>query len=357
MSAKERMILYSSDQDVPHFASENPSVKSHFSDHVDSHPLTEIDDYDIDDNLSSIVLSIKKQNDNLMSRIQSKRKQKIDLASTMNTNAKSRVLGVPLRDFQTPEVSKFRTKVIESDFISPDERRIFGHDDENNHYEEHAKSSHVDTEEVELEREDASEADQKLNISGTHKKSELSSAYDALPEDKGVTSEECTLLKSWVTRMAQKLRQAEREIQMLQLQRKEDLLHYQTKLEESNKYIHKLKSSNRSLNKKLIQAIEAIKMSCFSYELNQDRPENTIRQLEIENRNLRICLKIQSKFDCRDEVEEILRSEELVVRNKESFLRSRSYQFNNKAAFSFVKNEEAVFDRKGKRSQGKPKLT
>lgn len=157
--------------------------------------------------------------------------------------------------------------------------------------------------------------------------------------------------------MAQKLRQAEREIQMLQLQRKEDLLHYQTKLEESNKYIHKLKSSNRSLNKKLIQAIEAIKMSCFSYELNQNHPENTIRQLEIENRNLRICLKIQSKFDCRDEVEEILRSEELVVRNKESFLRSRSYQFNNKAAFSFVKNEEAVYDRKGKRSQGKPKLT
>lgn len=196
MSAKERMILYSSDQDVPHFASENPSVKSHFSDQVDSHPLTEIDDYDIDDNLSSIVLSIKKQNDNLMSRIQSKRKEKIDLASTMNTNAKSRVLGVPLRDFQTPEVSKFRTKVIESDFISPDERRVFRHDDENNHYEEHAKSSHVDTEEVEFEREDASEADHKLNISGTHKKSELSSAYDAPPEDKGVTSEECTLLKS-----------------------------------------------------------------------------------------------------------------------------------------------------------------
>jgi len=196
MSAKERMILYNSDRDVPHFASENPSLKSHFSDQVDSHPLTEIDDYDIDDNLSSIVLSIKKQNDNLMNRIHSKRKQKQDLASTMNTNAKSRVLGVPLRDFQTPEVSKFRTKTVESDFISPDENREFEHRDENHHYDLHAKSSHVDTEEVEFEREDASEMDHKLNISGTHKKSEISSAFDAPLEDKGVTSEECTLLKS-----------------------------------------------------------------------------------------------------------------------------------------------------------------
>lgn len=55
-------------------------------------------------------------------------------------------------------------------------------------------------------------------------------------------------------------------------------------------------------------------------------------------------------------MEQILRSEELVVRNKENFLRSRSYQFDNRAMFSFVKNEEAVFDRKGKRSQGRLKL-
>ena len=58
-SAKDRVLLYNSDHNLPQFASENPSSKSQFSDKVDSHPLTEIDDYDIDENLNSIFLSIK----------------------------------------------------------------------------------------------------------------------------------------------------------------------------------------------------------------------------------------------------------------------------------------------------------
>lgn len=57
-TANERVVLYNSDHKIPQFASENPSLKSQFSDKVESHSLTEIDDYDIDENLNSLVLSI-----------------------------------------------------------------------------------------------------------------------------------------------------------------------------------------------------------------------------------------------------------------------------------------------------------
>lgn len=75
LSAKERVKVYGSEQKIPHFASENPSVRSQFSDQVEQHALTEIDDYDIDENLSSIVLSIKKQKDNLVHKIKSRRNE------------------------------------------------------------------------------------------------------------------------------------------------------------------------------------------------------------------------------------------------------------------------------------------
>ena len=65
MSAKERVNVYSSEPKVPHFASENPSCPSQFSEKADSHAFTEIDD-DVDTNLKSILQSIKKQNENLM---------------------------------------------------------------------------------------------------------------------------------------------------------------------------------------------------------------------------------------------------------------------------------------------------
>jgi hypothetical protein len=98
-----------------------------------------------------------------------------------------------------------------------------------------------------------------------------------------------------------------------------------------------------------------MKMSWFSYELNYSyqESENIIDQLQRENRNLRKWLKIQNEFDCREEVEEILKSEELIVRNKEAYLRSRSLQFKNNRNFSFIKNMESPDYRKGKKSQGK----
>lgn len=119
MSAKERVNVYSSDPKVPHFASENPSCPSQFSEKADSHAFTEIDD-DVDTNLNSILQSIKKQNENLRSRIQSKTSQNANLTATMDFDNKSRILGVPLDEFQTPDVSKFKTKTVNSQILSPD---------------------------------------------------------------------------------------------------------------------------------------------------------------------------------------------------------------------------------------------
>lgn len=153
--------------------------------------------------------------------------------------------------------------------------------------------------------------------------------------------------------MAEKLRQADKKLAVLKLQHQKEINIYKTKLEDANKHMSKLRSTNRNLNKKLLHAIEAIKMSCFSYELNQDHTESLINQLVHENKNLRACLKIQNKYECRKEVEEILKSEELIVRNKESFLRSRSMQMRNNAMFVFTKKDEDVYTRKGKRSSGK----
>lgn len=153
--------------------------------------------------------------------------------------------------------------------------------------------------------------------------------------------------------MAEKLRQADKKLSLLKQQHLKEIGVYKSKLEDSEKQMAKLRSINRNLNKKLLQSIEAIKMSCFSYELNQDHTESLINQLVHENKTLRVCLKIQSKYDCKGEVEEILKSEELLVRNKENFLRSRSMQMRNNAMFVFTKKDEDVYTRKGKRSSGK----
>lgn len=153
--------------------------------------------------------------------------------------------------------------------------------------------------------------------------------------------------------MAQKLRKAEKEIQILKAEHEDEMFKTEVKLDEANLHISKLKSTNKNLSKKLLQAIEVIRMSCFSYELNHDGRDNLIKQLQYENRTLRVLVRIQDKFDCKDEVEEVLKSEELIVRNKEAFLRSRSMQMRNHAAFSFSKKEDDEYFRRGKRSSGK----
>lgn len=45
------------------------------------------------------------------------------------------------------------------------------------------------------------------------------------------------------------------------------------KLDEANLKINELKERNSTLNKNLIQAIQTIKISCFSFELNHNETE------------------------------------------------------------------------------------
>lgn len=325
MSAKERINLYDSELKVPNFVSENPSVKSQFSDQVESHPLTEIDDYDVDENLSNIVLSIKKQNDDLVNKIKSKRPESWGVISSTHW-----VRGLPLQGFRSPEVVK--TKTISPDQVSPDHVLLTVIKSRN------IESSKADSE-ADFERDEDS-----FLLSKTGKENNLET------ED----SHDWVVLQNWVRLLSTRLKAAKKEIEMLKASKQQELIDYEKRMREYEKSISKLKTKNKLLNRKLLQAVETMKMSWFSFELNfeHDQSENIIDQLLRENNNLRKLLKIQNEYDCREDVEEILRSEELIVRNKEAYLRSRSLQFKNNRNFSFIKNVESPDYRKGKKSQG-----
>ena len=97
----------------------------------------------------------------------------------------------------------------------------------------------------------------------------------------------------------------------------------------------------------MINAISAIKMSWFNFELNHEETDALISQLQLENKSLRKWLKIQNQHNCKKEVEDILKSEELLIRNKENYMRSRSMQFHN-TSFQQFKKEDTQLKRKGK---------
>lgn len=61
--------------------------------------------------------------------------------------------------------------------------------------------------------------------------------------------------------MSEKLKLLQKENQRLQFERYQEALKFQMKLDEANSKIEKLRGHNSSLNKKLLQAIEVVKMS------------------------------------------------------------------------------------------------
>jgi hypothetical protein len=192
MSAKERINSYSSDQKLPRFASDNPSCRSHYSDHVESHPLTEFND-DLEDNLENILMSIKHQNDDLRNKIQSKRVDQSDMTSTMDLVNNYKIVGVPLDVFRTPEISKMKTKTTTADMHYPINNRNM-----TNTVDVHKfiRMSQFESEDADFERDDNSEIQNHLNVPGVIKKSDQSTVVPHRDEDKGVTCSECTLLKS-----------------------------------------------------------------------------------------------------------------------------------------------------------------
>lgn len=123
------------------------------------------------------MLSIKKQNDELKSKIQSKNQEKVDMAATLNPslNIKSRILGVPLNQFQTPEISKFKTKTIMSDDYSIEKLNLRTIPDLSN--TKLGRDSHiVETEDGDFEREETIQFNPHISVHSLGPKSEISSA-------------------------------------------------------------------------------------------------------------------------------------------------------------------------------------
>jgi len=85
--------------------------------------------------------------------------------------------------------------------------------------------------------------------------------------------------------------------------------------------------------------------------LNHEEADSLVQQLQYENSSLRKLLKVQTQHDCRKEVEEILKSEEILIRNKDNFFRSRSVQFHSSSNFNNAKREANITRRKGKNTQ------
>jgi hypothetical protein len=250
--------LFDSDDKLPKFASENPSCRSKLSDQVEDHPLTEFDDFEVEDNISSIVLNIKKQNENLRGRIHSKNRERIELAGTMNPNIKNKINGVPLDEFQTPEASKHKTIMLEGMSGGKHMQTL------TNTVTKVANDlsyRNVDTDEGDFDRDETVEIAPRLNMSGFAKKSEMSERIDSPKNVKLLTYEDSVMLKSCMKRLSEKLKLVKSENQRLQYEKYQDSLKFQKLLDEANKKVDEYRSQNNKLNKKLIQAIVTIKMS------------------------------------------------------------------------------------------------
>jgi len=226
--------------DVPWFASDTP-----FSDGaLDVHPLIELDDYDVDENLLQLI-------------------------------------------------SDFKSKTHAFEFMTPAKENMMAQSQKSA-----SLSKRIDTDYGDFEKE------------------ETTISPDLL---------DSRILKKWVMQLTHKLKLANKKIANLKMQMKQESKNLESKLEEAAKYTQKLKCNNSKVNKKLIEAIETMKMSCFNFELTNDDSDYTLQQLRQENKTLRKFLKIQNKFDCKMQVEEILKSEELVLATKEG----RVHQYPN----------------------------
>lgn len=73
--------------------------------------------------------------------------------------------------------------------------------------------------------------------------------------------EDSIMLKSCMKRLSEKLKLVQKENQRVQFERYQEALKFQKRLDEANQKIFQLKSQNKSLNNKLLQAVEVIKMS------------------------------------------------------------------------------------------------
>ena len=353
--SEESKNLFGSNLKVPKFASENPSCRSMLSDNVDSHALTDLDDIELDDDLNSIVLNIKKQNDNLKTKIHVKNQEKIEKAGTMSPEIQKKIIGVPLDAFQTPKTSKFKSKVSTMDQLNSQPpphvlNTVIKNDKD-------STGKYQETDDGDFEREETIIIDSKLNLSSRlNQVSEVSSHNENQPDVDLLSYQDSVLLKSCMKRLSDKLKLVQKENQRLQFEKYQDILKYQKLLDEANLKVEQMRKKNNQLNKKLMQAIVSIKMSCFSSDLNKNDTDGLIYQLQHENVELRSLLKVHQKFSNRKELEDIIRSQEYQMRNKDNFCRSRSLQFSNKKRSSNlynIKKDDFSLKDKGKTTDGK----
>jgi len=185
----------------------------------------------------------------------------------------------------------------------------------------------------------------------SHKKAQVFPVFEGHGENR-IPWTDCTLLKSWVRILTQKLKNSQKEIEQLKFEKEQEMIKHNARIEELEKEQVKNKNANRSINNKLLQAIVTIKQSLWNRDLNRDDLGSITHSLHLENRNLRNWLKLQQKYDSKVEVEKILKSEEILIRNKENFLRSRSMQVKNIEIFNQSK-KGINSKRKVKFSKGK----
>lgn len=254
--------------------------------------------------------------------------------------------------FQSPEVSKFKTKTMLSDDFSNEKIKEILEGTAQKY--EHSSGKRLDTDEGDFDREVTFEIQQKFNIESTAKRSEFSSMRDSPRNQHLISNEESSKLKAWIKFLSNKVRSIQKQNERMVFDKNRECEMLERKLSEANSKIDELRSQNKNLNKQLIQAVVAIKMSWFSFELNNNDQDTLVYQLQHENESLREMLNLRTKYFNKQEIEDILRSEESLSRNKEAFLRSRSLQFksNNSSIMYNVKREEIIHKKKGKKSDG-----
>ncbi|CAI2360754.1 unnamed protein product [Moneuplotes crassus] len=314
MSAKERVPFLGISEKVPKFFSENPSTTSHFSDNVPSHQLTELDDA-IEGDLGELLNSIKKQNDELKGRIQDKRIDKVSKNATMDPIYGAKMLRVSYNEFQSSDSRDLLTKTMDKIALSPMREANFLHP-----HDSAVSLFSGKTEDGDFEREEGSENMERLDINLSNKKSEACTVREITKD--AHACDECIVLKSCARKLTEKLRQAQKEIEQLKLDKVIQEDRHREKLTKLEKERAKKEKDNKMLNKKLLNAIVAIKQTLWSSDAYNKDADTLIYSLQMENMNLRNVLKLQQKYD--------IDTEELLMKAKESYVRSKSFNGNNK---------------------------
>jgi len=230
-----------------------------------------------------------------------------------------KVLRASNKEFQTPDVIRVKPATMDQNALSPIRNRNLLQTQDLGDTIFSGK-----TDDADFERDENPETIQKLDISLSHDISEVCTVQEI--DNNTANWEEITVLKSCAMKLAQKLKEAQKEIENLKTEKLLQEEKHKAKIKEMEKERTKTEKVNKNLNKKLLNAIVAIKQTLWSNVFINEESDSQIYSLQLENMNLRNFLKLQKKYD--------IDAEEMLLKAKESYIRSKSLK---------VKNKEQVF--------------